>query len=320
MLIFVLSLVAGLIILTVGGEALVQGASKLARSLGISALIVGLTIVAFGTSAPELAVGITSGLQGEDMLAIGNVVGSNIANVLLVLGLAALARPLQISLNVVRIDAPVMVLACVAFAGSAFMFAEVSRLTGIFFAAGLVAYVIVTYQASGRESQLVQDEYEAAVKRGRARLKYAALILVGLVGLKFGADLIIYGAVGLAEQFGMSRRLIGMTIVAVGTSLPEIATCVVAARRNQPDIAIGNIIGSNIFNVFSVIGITTMVVDGLGIEPTAIRWDFPIMVGAAMLALPVLWTGRKVTRAEGTFMLVLYAGYLVVTILADRSA
>lgn len=317
MLVFALALVAGLIVLVLGGESLVQGASKLARSLGVSALIVGLTIVAFGTSAPELAVSIRAGLASEDMLAIGNVVGSNIANVLLVLGLAALARPLQISLNVVRIDAPVMVVSAVAFAVSAFVFEAVPIALGWVFVAGLFVYVFITYRASGQESLLVQEEYEAAVKGGRAQLRNIVLILVGLIGLKYGADLIIFGATGIAEQLGLSRRLIGMTILAVGTSLPEIATCVVAARRNQPDIAIGNIIGSNIFNVFSVIGITTVVVGGLEIEPTAIRWDFPIMLGAAILVVPVLWTGRRVTRVEGATVLLMYVAYLTITIWID---
>lgn len=319
MLVFILALVGGLIVLGLGGESLVQGASRLARSLGISALIVGLTIVAFGTSAPELAVSVMSAWKGEDMLAIGNVVGSNIANLLLVLGLAALTRPLKISLNVVRIDAPVMVCSALAFTVTAFIFGGVPFGIGVAFVLGLLAYLVITYRASGQEPPRVQAEYEAAMQSGRAQLRNIVLVLVGLIGLKFGADLIVYGATNIAESFGMSRRLIGMTILAIGTSLPEIATCVVAARRNQPDIAIGNIIGSNIFNVFSVIGITTIAVGGLSIEPTAIRWDFPVMLGASLLVVPVLWTGHKVSRAEGATVLLLYFGYLVMTIMVDRA-
>lgn len=318
MLLYLLGLVAGLVVLGIGGETLVQGASRLARSLGLSALMVGLTIVAFGTSAPELAVSVMAGWNDEDMLAIGNVVGSNIANLLLVLGLAALARPLSISLNVVRIDAPVMLATTVAFAAAAFIFSAIPVSVGIVFFGGLIAYVLYTYKISGQGEE--PDAEEEPIPKGTKAMAWnIIMILFGLVGLKYGADLIIYGATGVAEQFGMSQRLIGMTIVAIGTSLPEIATCVVASRRNQPDIAIGNIIGSNIFNVLSVIGISSAVVGGLSIEPTAIKWDFPVMLGATVVALPILWTGKRVTRTEGGAILFLYLVYLVVTVLVDQT-
>ena len=314
MLIDVLILVTGLIVLGVGGESLVQGASKLARSLGIPALVVGLTVVAFGTSAPELAVSITATIKDQDALAIGNVVGSNIANVLLVLGLAALARPLTVSLNVIRVDAPVMLVTVILLAGCGYLSGAIQRPQGVLFVAGLAGYLSATYLLSRDESPAVQDEYEQAVSGGRSRLWHLSLIVIGLVGLKYGAEFIVAGATGIARGFGLSDRLIGMTVVAIGTSLPEIATCVVAARRGQPDIALGNIVGSNIFNVLAVIGIAALVAAPIDIPPDALRLDFPVMIAAAALALPMMWTGRRITRGEGVFLIVLYLAYLLLTV------
>lgn len=303
-------LLVGLVILGVGGEALVQGAAKLARSLGISALVVGLTIVAFGTSAPELAVSVTACLQNSDSLAIGNAVGSNIANILLVLGLAALVKPLVVSLNIVKVDAPIMLGASLLLMGFALAGGALLRWHGVVLTLGLLAYVYCTYRFASGEPAKVVDEYEAVVRSGKSRVWFGVLILVGLVGLKYGADLIVLGAIGIAQQFGLSERVIGMTIVAIGTSLPEIATCLVAARRDQPDIAIGNVVGSNIFNILSVLGIATLVAAPVNVEADALRIDLPVMLGATVLCLPLMWTGRRITRPEGGVLLGLYVVYL----------
>ncbi len=310
----ILTLIGGLIVLGIGGEALVRGASGLARSLGISALVVGLTVVAFGTSAPELAVSVTSCLKDQDALAIGNVVGSNIANVLLVLGLAALVRPLAISLNVLRVDSPVMLGSALLFAAFSLAGGAVLRWQGVVLLAVLIAYLYLTYVLSRREPRTVKDEYDQALAPEGSRILQIVMILVGLAGLKYGADFIVSGAVGIAEQFRLSPRLIGMTIVAVGTSLPEIATCIVAARRGQPDIAIGNIVGSNIFNILSVIGVAAVVAAPVEVAPAALHFDVPVMIVTMALAWPMMWTGRRITRGEGLFLLALYAGYLIMTV------
>ncbi|MBN2447931.1 MAG: calcium/sodium antiporter [Phycisphaerae bacterium] len=310
----VLTLIGGLIILGVGGDLLVRGAAALARSLGISALVVGLTIVAFGTSAPELAVSVVACLNGQDALAIGNVVGSNIANTLLVLGLAALIRPIAISLNIIRLDAPIMLAVSILLAVFAFQTGRLVFWQGAVFVAGLIGYLVLTCRVSGRESEEVRQEFNKTVPGNGARVLYVVFILLGLAGLKYGAEFIVSGASEIAKVLGVSDRIIGLTIVAVGTSLPEIATTIVAARRGQPDIAIGNIVGSNIFNILSVLGIAALVSSPVAIDATAVMRDIPIMVGTAALSMPLMWTGRRVSRAEGTALLALYFGYLGLTV------
>ena len=312
---------AGLAVLWVAGEALVRGAARLARSLGVSALVVGLTIVAFGTSAPEVAVSVLAALQGEDELALGNVIGSNIANVLLILGVAALTRPLKVSLNLIRTDVPIMIFVFAAFTLLAVVDLGLDRWEGLLFVAGLVAYTAFTYLMARREPQLVRDEYEAAdlapapgdPRRAAWRFwRNMALVLIGIAGLVLGARLIVSGAVGLAEIAGLSRRVIALTIVAVGTSLPELATCVVAARRNQPDIAVGNIVGSNIFNVLSVAGLSAIARPL--VAPPEILNDGMLMLATGLLTWIVCWRGRTVGRGSGTALLALYAVFLACTL------
>jgi cation:H+ antiporter len=324
----IVELVGGLVVLSVGGECLVRGAARLARALGVSALVVGLTVVAFGTSAPEIAVSISAAVQGHDDLAIANVVGSCILNTLVVLGLAASTRPLKVSRNVVMTDAPIMILALALFTFFAIddvgllaggkNAGEIEHWQGIFFLAALIGYLFLTYYAARRQPKVVAAEYEQSIGRARSSVFSLLLVIIGLIGLVQGANLIVLGAVGIAEALGVSQRIIGLTIVAIGTSLPEVATCVIAARREQPDIAVGNVVGSNIFNVLAVIGIaSTAHPDGpLTVSWRILSFDFPVMLAAAVLLLPIIRTGRHISRPEGVLLLALYGGYITWTLLA----
>lgn len=332
MALFILELVGGLVVLSVGGECLVRGASRLARSLGVSALVVGLTIVAFGTSAPEIAVSISAGIRQHDDLAIANVVGSCILNTLVVLGLAAVARPLKVSRSVVRTDAPFMILVLALFAFFAVddigLLAggkndgRIGRWEGILFIAALMGYLVLTYYGARRQPQVVEAEYEQSIGPARSSAINLVLVLVGLAGLVFGADLMVNGGAGIARSVGISERIIGLTIFAIGTSLPEVATCVIAARRGQPDIAVGNVVGSNIFNVLAVIGIATTAhpKGAMTVNWTILSHDVPVMLVAAVLLLPILRTGRHISRREGAVLLALYIGYLSWTLAATRAA
>ncbi len=318
--------VAGLVVLSTGGELLVRGAARLAQTLGVSALVIGLTVVAFGTSAPEAAVSILAAIRGEAGIAIGNIVGSNIANLLLILGAAALARPLRISLNLIRTDLPVMLLVTAAFlmlaADKAAFSAgptRIERYEGLVFLLGLAAYTWLTYRLARREPPAVEAEYQAA-QRGAGPVALNALLLVlGIGGLVGGAELIVRGASGIAELLGVERRIIGLTIVAVGTSLPELATCVIAARRNQPDIAVGNIVGSNIFNILSVAGLASLV-RPLEVPRETLFFDAPVMLVVSLLAWYICWHGRTVTRRLGTGLLALYLTFLACTVLLSPHA
>jgi cation:H+ antiporter len=303
-------LVAGLLILGCGGECLVRGAAQLARQLGVPALVVGLTIVAFGTSAPEVAVSMQSAYEGHHDLAVANVVGSCIMNILIVLGLAALARPLRVSRNVITTDAPAMLLFTAFFILFAVDDKTIDRWQGAFFITALVLYTLFTYHQARRQPKVVEDEYEQDPRlRPRPRLINVLAVVVGIAGLVKGSDLIVDGAVGIATLLGVSERIIGLTIVALGTSLPELATCVIAARRGQPDIAIGNIVGSNIFNILAVIGVTAVFFP-LSIAPETYRFDAPVMLGVIVLSFWILRTGHQISRREGALLLALYGLYL----------
>jgi cation:H+ antiporter len=313
MILHILALAGGLVVLVVGGEALVRGAVRLAKGLGVSSLLIGLTVVAFGTSAPEFAVTLTAATSGSDSLALANVVGSNIANLLLVLGLATLVRPLVAPRKVVRVDAPAMVLATIAFAIFAYAGGALQRWQGVVLIAGLGTYLVITYLHSRRGEPEALGDVATRPQR-RVHLGAAALVVVGFVALTFGSDLIVLGAVGIAEEAGLSERMVGTTIVAIGTSLPEITTCVVAAWRRQPAIALGNIIGSNLFNILFVLGAVTIVAAPVEFAPTSLQLDLPIMLGATGLVMALLATDRRIRRLEGAALLALYAGYLALTL------
>ncbi len=304
-------IVAGFVVLVFGADWLVKGASRLALSLGMTPLVVGLTVVAFGTSAPELAVSVASAWSGQADLAVGNVVGSNIANILLILGVSALVAPLVVNQQLVRLDVPIMLGATVLFYVLS-LDGRINLWDSALLAGGIVAYVVFLIRESRREkSAVVLAEYEGAVESGGTLTGDILWMVAGLVGLVVGAQLLVEGAVSLARHFGVSELMIGLTVLAIGTSLPELATSVVAAMRGERDIAVGNVVGSNIFNLLSVLGFTGLVSLGqLPVAPVALALDIPVMLGVALLCLPIFRSGFVVTRANGVLFILCYVAYL----------
>ena len=299
---------AGLLLLYLGGEALVRGACSLALRLRISPLVVGLTVVAFGTSAPELAVSLEASLGGIGDIALGNVIGSNIANIALILGVTALVRVTRVEARILRIDAPLMVLASLVLVVM-LVDGGLSRLEGGLLVVGLAAWIGFTAVAARRESLAVRQEYSRGVPHSVSRVTIAVVFVFGGIGaLVIGGQLLIDAAVAIAASAGVSQAVIGLTIVAVGTSLPEFAASVVAAIRGHGDIAVGNVVGSNLFNVLGILGIATLVTPlGRG----AIDWiTLGVFVGVAVLIVPLLYTGRRLSRVEGAGLLLVYGGYV----------
>lgn len=312
--------VAGLVVLVAGAEALVRGASRLATALGVRPLVVGLTVVAFGTSAPELAVGVGSAISGQPDIALGNVVGSNIANILLVLGLAAVVVPVATATRVVRREVPVMIAASVLLWLIA-LSGRIERIEGVLLLAGIVAYTVYLARTSRRATAAVRAEFGAefdvgAERRGRVIAGSLGLGAAGLVGLVVGAGWIVDGAVALATTLGIPEVIVGLTVVAVGTSLPEVATSIAAGLRGHRDIAVGNVVGSCIFNILMVLGATAVVSpDPISISPSLLAVDLPLMVAAAFACLPILYTGRLVSRREGLLLVAFYVAYLAYLVL-----
>jgi cation:H+ antiporter len=313
-------LVAGVVALAGGGELLVRGASRLALALGLSPLVIGLTVVAFGTSAPEFAVSVRSAFAGQADLALGNVVGSNIFNVLFILGLSALVMPLVVAQRLVRLDVPIMIgvsllLLLVALDGS------VGRLDGAVLVAAGIAYTALAIRMSRTESPVVAAEYgrefgRAAGASAAALGLYLALVGAGLVLVVVGARWLVEAAVAVARGLGVSELVIGLTIVAAGTSLPEVAASVVASVRGERDIAVGNVVGSNVFNVLAVLGLSATVSPaGIGVSRAALAFDIPVMVAVAVACLPIFFTGHRIARWEGALFLAYYGAYAFYVIL-----
>lgn len=317
------SLVAGFVLLIAGGESLVRGAASLARKLGMSSLVVGLTVVAFTTSAPELAVSADAALSGHAGLAVGNVVGSNIANILLVLGASALFLPLLVNSQVVRADIPVMAVLSVAALLMA-LDGSLGRLDGALLFAALVVYVAVTVTASRRRAAATAataspaaDDPGPTAPPERPLAVDILFVLLGTALLVAGARLLVYGASEIAAALGVSDLLIGLTVVAVGTSLPELVTCVVAVARGERDMAVGNIVGSNVFNLGAVLGLAAVIAPGgIDVAPSALRFDLPIMVAVALVLLPIAVTGLDVSRWEGVLLVGFYVAYVAFLVLA----
>jgi cation:H+ antiporter len=306
----------GLVLLIVGAEALVRGASSIAAKVGISPLVIGLTVVAIGTSAPELAVSIQASSAGQPDLAVGNVVGSNIFNILFILGLSAVVAPLVVSQQLVRLDVPIMI----AVSGALFLMAvdgQIGRLDGALLIAGFIAYTAFLIQQSRVQSAAVQADYEevfgedAGILLARAPLPVQiGLVLAGLAMLILGSRWLVNGAVSLARELGVSELVIGLTIVAVGTSLPEIATSIMATVRGERDIAVGNVVGSCIFNVLGVVGISALVSPaGLPVQRALVTFDIPAALLAAVATLPIFLTGMMVARWQGGLLLLWYVAY-----------
>jgi cation:H+ antiporter len=305
----------GLILLIVGAEALVRGASKLALAVGLSPLIIGLTIVAFGTSAPEMAVSVMAGLAGNADISLGNVVGSNLFNVLFILGVSSLITPLIVSAQLVRLDVPLMVAVSVLtwiFAANG----KVGRVEGAFLFAGIITYTtFLIYQGRKENKEQTSDNPKSEVG-GNLPLNIG-LIVAGLALLVLGSNWLVKGAVSIAQFMGVSQLLIGLTVVAAGTSLPEVATSVVAAIHGERDIAVGNVVGSNIFNILAVLGMSALVApQGINISDIALRFDIPIMTAVAVACLPIFFTGNVISRWEGGLFLGYYLAYTLYLILS----
>ncbi|MEO4045735.1 calcium/sodium antiporter [Pseudomonas sp. CAU 1711] len=313
-------LIAGLALLVAGAEVLVRGAARLAAQFGIPPLIIGLTVVAFGTSAPETAVSVQSAWSGSGDLAIGNVIGSNIANVLLILGVTALVAPLLVSRQLIRLDVPIMIGAslvtwALAYDGS------LSRLDGALLFAGVVAYTAFLIVSSRREQKAEgADEFDDEYGLHEAPKPHAwainlGLVIAGLVLLVGGSNFLVEGAVQLARALGMSELVIGLTVVAIGTSLPELATSVMAAFKGERDIAVGNIVGSNIFNLLCVLGLASLVApNAIPVAANALAFDFPVMIAVAIACLPIFFSGYAINRWEGALFVgyySLYTAYLI---------
>jgi cation:H+ antiporter len=316
-----LTFLGGLALLLLGAELLVRGASKLAIALGMAPIIVGLTVVSIGTSAPELAISVGGALAGTPDLALGNVVGSNIANVLLILGLVALVTPLVVHRQLVWLDVPLMIGASVLVFAMAYD-GSIARWEGGTLLAGAVAYIaFLVWTARRHPEQVPEDPQLAAGDPGEATPPRTArqllLVLAGLVMLVAGARLLVQAATAIGSALGLSDLVIGLTVVAIGTSLPEIATSVLAAVRGQRDLAVGNIVGSNIFNLLLVLGATALVAgDGIPVPVSALRFDLPVMTAVAVACLPIFFTGHCIRRWEGALFLAYYIAYTAYLLMA----
>jgi len=317
--------IAGLVALVAGAELLVRGASKLALSFGISPLVVGLTIVAFGTSAPEVAVSVGAVLDGKTDIAIGNVVGSNIFNVLFILGLSALITPLVVNIQLIRQEVPIM------FGASLLLLAlsldgKLGTFDSVLLFGLLLTYTVFLIRQSRAEAQAARDEFAAEAKPAApgawdSRLPVQlALIVVGLGLLVLGSEWLVSAAIVFAKALGVSDLVIGLTIVAAGTSMPEVATSITAAIKGERDIAVGNVVGSNTFNILGCLGISGLVAgpSGLVMAPALLNFDIWVMIAVALACLPVFLTGREIARWEGGVFLLYYAAYAAYLILAAQ--
>jgi cation:H+ antiporter len=308
-----LFIVLGIAVLVAGGELLVRGASRIAVMVGLSPLVIGLTVVSFGTSAPELAVAIKSGLTGRPDIAVGNVVGSNIFNVLFVLGVCALAAPLMVARQLIRLDVPLMIGFSFLLVGLAWD-GRISTLDGTVLTTLLVAHVTWSVVKGRRDHQEAQEEGEVPAPEGggvRAWTWSLALVAIGMALLVQGASWLVEGASEVARALGVSELVIGLTIVSVGTSLPEVAASLVATLRGERDMAVGNVVGSNVFNLLGILGIASVVTPGgLAVAPALFAFDIPVMTVAAFACLPLFATGLQLSRWEGSLFLAYYAAYL----------
>jgi cation:H+ antiporter len=306
----ILLLIVGLVCLVVGAEWLVKGASRLALSCGISALVVGLTVVAFGTSAPELSVSVMSGIEGKSELALGNIVGSNICNVLLILGLSAMVSPLIVNRQLIRLDVPVMIVASVVFCLMC-LDGKIGFLDGLILSSAVIAYTWWLIRSSRREQQ---ETDESAEDPGPIWIN-VVWIGVGLGLLVLGSRFLVESAITIAQHFQISETVIGLTIVAVGTSLPELATSVIASIRGQRDIAVGNVVGSNVFNLLAVGGFTGLLSPaGITVPSAVMAFDLPFMLAVALACFPIFIRGFVITRWNGLFFFsyyIVYTTYLI---------
>lgn len=298
--------VVGLLILVGGAESLVRGSSALALRLGITPLVIGLTIVAFGTSSPELAVSIESALSGSSSIALGNVIGSNIANIGLILGITAMIRPMSVQPSLLKEQIPLMIVISfvIWYMASDLV---ISFWDGVILITALVGFLVHSYRSSNDDDD--EEPLPSDTKALKNRTWFCVLLIViGLGGLVGGGMLFVDSAVEIARVFEVDEAIIGLTIVAIGTSMPELATSAVAAIRKESDIAIGNIVGSNIFNILAILGIASLIspLSAIGFSTA----DYLVMIGFAVILLPMAWSGKTLSRPEGTVLLLGYLSYM----------
>lgn len=314
----------GLVIIVLGAELLLRGATRLATLLGVPPVIIGLTVVTLGTTMPEMAVGVTAALEGQSGLAVGNIAGTNVFNILVILGLSALVRPLPLNLLSFKVDVPVMIGAALTLIVMAWD-GVLSRADGLLLLIAALSYTLSLVLLSRRESAAMRREFadefghatiapekdDALRSRWARGLWYLALLGAGIAVTLLGAELLVSGAVSLARAFGVSDEIIGLTIVAVGTSAPELATTLVATLKDDRDVAIGNLVGSCIYNILVILGVTSLVADGGVAVARDIFWiDLPMAAGVALLMLPVFRTGDSVSRREGALFVGIYGLYM----------
>ena len=317
----IVALVGGLVCLVAGAELLVRGAASIATRLGIAPVIIGLTVVAFGTSAPELAVSVSAGFRDSGDVAFGTVAGSNIVNILLILGGSAVVGTLAVTQRIIRIDIPLLIGASL-LALALSLDNQIGRLDGVLLFAGIVAYTGWLIRSARNERAEVLEEYDEAVEELEVEVVdqplpvQVGLVLVGLVVLVAGSQLLVGSATDIAEDLGVSDLVIGLTVVAVGTSLPELATSLLAALRGQRDIAVGNVVGSNLFNLLCVLGLTGIVSPSPSpVADSSLQVDIPVMLAATVVLVPIIWKGFVIQRWEGLVLMAFYALYVTFLVL-----
>ena len=299
---------------------MIRGSSSIAARFGVSALVIGLTVVSYGTSAPELAVNVKAAIDGSSDITIGNVIGSNIFNVLVILGISSLITPLLVQSQLIRFDVPLMIIVTII----TYIFCldgQISRLEGVFLLSGSIAYTVYSIKKSRQETESVRLEYENEYSYllKNTLSKQIIILIAGIASMVIGAELFVSGAVSLARLYGLSELLIGLTIVAAGTSLPELATSAVAAYKGERDIAIGNVVGSNIFNLLFILGVTSIITP-IQISTPAIEFDYPFMLIVTFICFPIFYTGFRIRRWEGLLFVSGYVAYIYFLYLQSRKS
>ncbi len=302
--------IIGLAALYIGADLLIRGASRLARDLGVNALVIGLTVVAMGTSMPELLVGVVASVRGSGDIAIGNVVGSNIANIALILGIGAMIRPIRVQMRLLVREVPLMILATMAFYVLA-LDQSLQRWDGAILLVGFVAYTLYLLKGARLEPPAIEVEYQKFVPSGGTLSSHILLTVLGLGTLLGGAQMVVSGASEAARFLGISELAVGLTVVAIGTSLPELATAIAASVQDEGDILVGNVVGSNVFNVLAVLG-TSSLARPLDIAQSVIFVEAPVMIVVSILLLPFVWSTLRVTRSEGVILVAAYVAFVIV--------
>jgi cation:H+ antiporter len=305
----IITFILGLIILSGGAEALIKGAIRMARLWKVSPIVIGLTIVAFGTSAPEMGVAISAAISGKPDITMGNILGSNIANTGLILGLGALLTPLPVRMRMLRIEIPLLILVSLALWAFASK-GHLGHMAGLILLITFTAYCLTLYRYSRKEPCTLQVEFEKSLSNKDSFWFDLVLVIAGLAGLVIGSELLVCGAENIAVYLGVPELIVGLSLTAVGTSLPELAATVAAAHRGQTDLILGTVIGSNLSNLCAVLGVTACITP-IDINPDMLHRDFPVLMAFSLVLLPVMRIGMKVTRWEGAALILSYSVYII---------